>query len=103
MLSPRWRKVARDLWNNKSRTLLVIASIAIGVFAFGGLFFSRNLTLSDLSNQYEVIDAADVTFVLGPFDDELVRWFERYPLVNDVQPKTVHNVEMVLGDSGRCR
>ena len=35
MLSPRWRKVLRDLWINKTRTLLVVLSIAVGVFDVG--------------------------------------------------------------------
>ena len=35
MLSPRWQKVFRDLWSNKTRTILVLLSIAIGVAAIG--------------------------------------------------------------------
>ena len=35
MLNPRWRKVLRDLWGNKTRTALVVLSIAVGVFAVG--------------------------------------------------------------------
>ncbi len=35
MLKPRWRKVLGDLWSNKTRTLLVVLSIAVGVFAVG--------------------------------------------------------------------
>ena len=35
MLSPRWRKVLGDLWSNKTRTILVVLSIAVGVFAVG--------------------------------------------------------------------
>ncbi len=35
MIRPRWRKVLRDLWSNKTRTLLVVLSIAVGVFAVG--------------------------------------------------------------------
>ena len=34
-LRPRWHKVLRDLWGNKVRTILVVLSIAIGVFAIG--------------------------------------------------------------------
>ena len=34
-LSPRWRKVMRDLWSNKTRTILVLLSIAVGVTAIG--------------------------------------------------------------------
>ena len=33
MLSPRWIKVIRDIWSHKTRTLLVVLSIAAGVFA----------------------------------------------------------------------
>src|SRR5205814_324548 len=33
MFSLRMRKVLRDLWSNKSRTFLVVLSIAIGIFA----------------------------------------------------------------------
>lgn len=35
MLSPRWRKALRDLWLNKTRTILVILAMAIGVFGIG--------------------------------------------------------------------
>ena len=33
-----WHKVWYDLWHNKLRTLLVILSIAVGVFALGATF-----------------------------------------------------------------
>ena len=36
MLSPRWRKMLRDLWLNKPRALLVVVAMAIGAFG-GGL------------------------------------------------------------------
>ena len=35
MQSSRWHKVINDLWGNKTRTLLVVLSIAVGVFAVG--------------------------------------------------------------------
>ncbi len=99
MLSPRWRKVARDLWNNKSRTVLVVASIAIGVFAFGGLFIASDVSTRDMARQYREILPADITIAIGratPVDDDFVRWLARQPLVTDAQAKTVHSVEVVL-------
>lgn len=98
MLSPRWRKVARDLWNNKSRTALVVASIAIGVFAFGGLFIASDVSARDMNQQYLDTLPADITFALGasPVDDDFVRWLARQPLVTATQAKTVHPVEVVL-------
>ena len=35
LLKPRWSKVFSDLWDDKTRTALVVASIAVGVFAVG--------------------------------------------------------------------
>ena len=34
-IKPRWSKVLSDLWGDKTRTALVVASIAVGVFAIG--------------------------------------------------------------------
>ena len=35
ILAPRWRKVIRDMWRNKSRTALVVMSIAVGCLLLG--------------------------------------------------------------------
>ncbi|MBP1703995.1 MAG: hypothetical protein H6Q38_3102, partial [Chloroflexi bacterium] len=35
MSSPRWSKVFHDLWDHKGRSLVVILSIMVGVFAVG--------------------------------------------------------------------
>jgi len=35
MLSSRWYKIWHDLWGNKTRTLLIVLSIAVGLFAVG--------------------------------------------------------------------
>ena len=48
MLKPRWRKVLGDLWSNKTRTLLVVLSIAVGVFAVGMIGGSSVLLSHDL-------------------------------------------------------
>lgn len=52
MISPRWRKVLADLWGNKSRTVLVVLSIAVGVFAVGMIAGSGQVMTRDLRAQY---------------------------------------------------
>ena len=32
-MRPRWKKVFSDLWGDKTRTLLVVSSVGVGVFA----------------------------------------------------------------------
>jgi putative ABC transport system permease protein len=79
MLRPRWYKVINDLWDNKTRTALVVLSIAVGVFAFGGVFMTQSVTRSNLTTQFNASDPADVTFSLSPFEDDLVRWVRTQP------------------------
>ncbi|MBZ0304951.1 MAG: ABC transporter permease, partial [Anaerolineae bacterium] len=97
-MSSRWRKVIRDLWANKSRTFLVIVSIAIGVFAFGGLFIAQIVGLSDMNSQYLATNPANIIFSLSPFDDELVRWAARQPHVADAQGRAVQSLRLLVGD-----
>lgn len=52
MIQPRWKKVIQDLRSNKLRTLLVIASIAIGVFAVGTMIGTQILLTEELSIAY---------------------------------------------------
>ncbi len=94
MLSPRWHKVLRDLWMNKSRTSLVILSIAIGIFAFGGLFTARQIALGDMLAQYTDTNPANITFTLSPFDDDLVNWAARQSMVVDVQGRAYYRLRL---------
>ena len=31
LLAPRWRKVLRDVWSHRARTLLVVLAIVVGI------------------------------------------------------------------------
>lgn len=73
MLRPRWRKVIRDLWLNKGRTLLVVLSIAVGVFAVGTILNSRIALSTSLASTYSATNPAHATILtLAPFDEDLV-------------------------------
>ncbi len=77
MIDPRWRKVIRDLWSNKTRTLLVVLAIAVGVFAFGSVFITNEVLVSDMDTQYHAYNASTITMSVSSFDDDLVRWARR--------------------------
>ena len=46
MLTPRWHKVIRDLWSNKTKTILVVLAIAVGLFAFGSVFITQDVLVA---------------------------------------------------------
>src|SRR5512142_3050118 len=72
MLRPRWRKVLRDLWSNKLRTLLVALSIAIGVFAVGVISQTFATVQEELMVEYPQADPADATLYMSGFDDKML-------------------------------
>ena len=73
MTSTRWRKVVRDLWANKTRTLLVLLSIAVGVTAIGMVMVSQIIIDRNLPEAYAAINPASGTILtLNTFDDDMV-------------------------------
>ena len=77
MFRPRWRKVLDDLWGNKARTLLVVASIAVGVFAIGVIAGTYGILSEDLNASYAATNPANVSLVTSPFDPGFVDAIER--------------------------
>jgi putative ABC transport system permease protein len=95
LINPRWRKVIRDIWDNKSRTILVILSIAIGVFAFGGLFIARVIGSVELNGQYLRTNSSHIQMRLAPFDDTFVRWMARQKHVLGAQGRITYDVKLI--------
>lgn len=72
MLSPRWRKILRDLWSNKTRTTLVVASIAVGLFAVGVVQHIRLVMLTEMQRVYDESNAAHATIFTSGVDDAMI-------------------------------
>ncbi len=74
MLRPRWRKVLADLWLNKTRTILVVLSVAVGVFAVGAIMISQGVLSEDMTRSYLSINPANAMIMTAEaFDDNLVK------------------------------
>jgi putative ABC transport system permease protein len=72
MTLPRWRKVTSDLWGNKTRSLLVIASITIGLFAVGLIVNMFLIISQDMRAGYRLVNPANIVTSTTPFDQDLV-------------------------------
>ena len=57
-MAPRWRKVLADLWSNKTRSLLVVLSIAVGVLAVGTVLGIQQIVSHDMRASYLAIHPA---------------------------------------------
>lgn len=76
-LSPRWAKVGRDLASHKMRSLLVVLSIAVGVFAMGVIAGTQHIIDTQFTGAYLASNPAHATLSVSPFDDELLHAVSR--------------------------
>lgn len=88
MIRPRWHKVLNDLWLNKTRTVLVVLSIAVGVFAIGVIMNARLVLSNSLSATYEATAPAHATFLtLTPFPATLADSVRHVEGVEDAEAR----------------
>ena len=102
LLSLRWRYALRDLWRNKSRTLLVILSIAVGIFAFGLIAGTAGTLSTELPANYQAIQPASATLHAAPFNEKMVESIRRMPQVALAEGRTsVSPVDVTGNSSGK--
>lgn len=101
-IGPRWRKVLRDLWQSKTRSVLVVLSIAVGVFAVGTIVSTRVMLSQDLAASYAGTRPAGAILFTRPFDEDLVRAVRRMDGVGAAEGRARAGVRLqVRGDDWR--
>ena len=85
-MSMAFRKVWRDLWRNKGRTLMVIMSISVGVMAVGMVVSGNTLVQGQMSRTHiESNPAHGMLWLRGIVDEDMIRSLERIPSVKDIE------------------
>ena len=80
------RKVWRDLWLNKGRTLMVIMSIAVGVMAVGMVVSGNTLVIGQMASSHvESNPSHALVWIAGIVDEDIIRSLERIPSVEDIE------------------
>jgi len=72
MIAVRFRKILRDLTSNRSRTLLVVLSIAVGIFATGAILGARQVLLREFEADFADSLKASITFAVSGVDQSVV-------------------------------
>ncbi len=93
----RWRKVLRDLAGNRTRTVLVVLSIAVGVFAIGTIAGADALLQRTVHDEYAASEPSSMTFYTGSFDDALVEAIRTMPGVADAEPRRTVTLRLQTG------
>ncbi len=85
-----------DLWISRTRTILVVASIAVGVFAVGAIATMYVIIAEDMRTGYANAQPANIEIVTDPFDDSMVKTIENLPGVAGVEGRQVVGVRVSL-------
>src|SRR5512135_580305 len=101
-LSTRWIKILKDLWDHKSRSVLVILSIAVGVGAVGMINNAKSMIERDLFGAYPAANPALVQVYVSPFDKDLATAVANMPEVAEAEAKKVV-LETAFQPDGRPR
>lgn len=91
------KKIIRDFWQERTRTVLVVIAIALGVAAFLAVMASYAILTRELDRGYLATNPASAIFRLDSVDDELVRAVLSDPAVSDAEPRRVISGQMRVG------
>jgi len=97
MLGPRWRKVWRDRWTHPTRTVLVVLSIAVGVFGLGMILSMSSMLTSEMTQSYAATNPAHANVWTWGVDDEMVAACARVPGVEAAEGRIRFNLKVQVG------
>lgn len=98
LLKPRWSKVLTDLWEDKTRTSLVVASIAVGVFAIGMIITAFVILKADINHSYESVNPPNIEIQTEAFDKDLVNVIGKIPGVEEAEGRRVIQIRARQGE-----
>lgn len=74
MLRPRWYKVVHDLFGNKTRTLLIVLSMAVGLFAIGIILSARSILTDGLAASFAaILPSSGTVRTVELFDEDFLQ------------------------------
>jgi putative ABC transport system permease protein len=85
MSRPRWRKVFRDLWQNRARMSLVVLAITLGTFGFGTVTGAYSILVRELRDEYLATNPASARLWTDPFDEDFVEAVRDMPAIAEAE------------------
>ena len=102
MNNPRLRKILSDLRVNKTRTLLTVLTIAVGVFAIGFVTGVAAIFMPDMDADYQSANPQAAMIFSEPFGEELLDAIRQVPGVADAEGRRFLQVRLLLPEGKRA-
>lgn len=93
-MRPRWRKVLSDLIDNKARTILVVFSIAVGVFAIGVIAGTYVIISEDMGVSYSANNPSNIEIRMDDFDQDLLNTIRKFDGIKEAEARRVFNLRL---------
>ncbi len=100
-MSSRWKKVWADFWGNKIRTVLMVLTITVGVFAVGFVGNMSVMVNRDMEADYQSANPAEAIIYTSWVDKDLVERLNTVPGVGGVEGRSTISVFVNLPDGRR--
>jgi putative ABC transport system permease protein len=101
-LSPRWRKLARDLWNERGRMSLMIVAIAVSLMTTSAVLGAYAILTREIAANYLGTRPASATLEMTQaIDADLLAKTRAHPLVSEADAREVVEARTRVGDEWR--
>jgi putative ABC transport system permease protein len=101
MMRPRWRKVLHDLWDSKSRTALVVFSIAVGVFSIGVIVGAYVIISNDMSISYASNNPTNIEIRAASIDTTLVKTIQNLNGIKQAEGRRIFTMQARIPGSAQ--
>jgi putative ABC transport system permease protein len=96
-ISPRLKKVLRDIGGNKTRTLLVVASIAVGVCAVGAMLTVQDVLAREMDRNWQASKPASGEISMQSFEQDFVNAIRKMPELSEAEGRDSVNTRAQVG------
>lgn len=98
MIKSRWVKVLNDLWGNRTRTMLIVLSIAVGLFAVGTIVSAQAILSEGMAESFAAIHPSSGTVRTGElFEDDFVQAVRGMRNVAEADARRAFDVRVKIG------
>ncbi len=96
-MSVQRTKILRDLLVNKSRSLLVVLAVAVGVASFGLMITGRVVLEENLRDGYAATQPAHTILSISAFDDGLLNHIQDLDFILSAQARRIDQARVLSG------
>lgn len=91
------KKIFRDLWENRGRTILTIVAMIVGIVGVGAVLCAYSILLRELDANYMVTDPASASLYLDRIDQYLLEEVKHLPDVKEVEARGFYRGRFEIG------